>query len=65
MENFEVIIESWICGNRSYVWEEYLKLSPGKRYDFIEYLKSAEDKKLVEDILSTFLKNFISNNHEN
>ena len=60
MEHFEQLLTSWINGNRKTVFKQYLELPPTERYEFIEYVKSVNDKDLANDIYSFFLKQFIT-----
>ena len=60
-EHYESLIMSWVNGNRKWVWEEYLNLTPGGRFDFIDYINSNEvEDDVCKDICSTFLKNFLT-----
>jgi hypothetical protein len=60
MEDFEKLLTSWINGNRKTVFKQYLELPPTERYDFIEYVKSVNDRDLANDIFSFFLKQFLN-----
>jgi hypothetical protein len=53
----EDLIESWINGNRSFVFRQYEEMNAGEKEDFINFLTSSPIAEPYQtDIMQSFLK---------
>lgn len=40
-EKYEEMVVSWVNGNNSWVYDQYIDLEPGQKEEFVEYAKKA------------------------